>query len=1223
MARCLGAFGRCAVWVAARLGGRCLDTSSVERRRLFDTVPGPETRERAIFRVVQWDERTREPAQEKRGRRSRPFPDRRRRAIAAGVTLPVVALVAAVVALAYFTSSGTGAGAATVGTLDAPTNVAASATPGTVHVTWTASSSGGGAVAPIGYYLNRYLGATPTVPGGACGTPTVPVNQVACNEHAVADGTYTYTVVAVHKSWTAESAHSASVTVVNDTTPPYVTAIDRTDANPTSASTLRWLVSFSESVTGVDVSDFALAPTGVTGTSITSVSGSGSGPYTVTVDAGSGAGNTGALGLNLVDDNSIKDLANNALGDSVGRANGSFAGEVYTIDRTAPVTTDNAPAGWSSTAVTVTLSPTDAGGSGVPHTYFTTDGSDPTASGTRSDGTSVVVSSEGTTTIKYYSVDGVGNAEATKTTAAQVDLTNPVVSAVTLTNTITGAEGVLKQGSGYVVYANASDTPSGVASVAANVSSLTTGATAVTLAACVSSCTVGATTYAYKSTVQTAHGSLGAGSKSIGVTATDQAGRTGSASGSVTVDNTAPTTTATPSPLANVNGWNSSQPVNVMLGTGSGADTITYDATGATTILSTTYASTFPIADEGTTTVSFHAQDPAGNTESPDKTTAVKIDLTDPTGSVTAPAASANVRGAAVPVSSSSADSGSGVASARFQYSVSGAGNWTNIATDTTSPYSVTWDTTGVTDGLYDLRVTTTDNADRTFTSGLVTVRVDNSAPVVTAVIANALTTTSGFQKQAGTYFVYANVTDTGGSGVNASTVTASESNISGGAGGACRDLSNAAVSCTTVPLTSSGGPFVVNNPGGGTTSYTYRSSQQTAQTTLAEGSKAFSVSAQDNASNSGTSSSATVTIDNTAPSRSTLQMFDANGNGKIDRVVATYSENLSASTDTVRWALANIPSGGSLGSVSTSGTQATLAITEGAGAANTAVGTFTLTYTAAATGIVDYAGNQAITVAATAPADKATPVLVTLTMLDNNTNGKVDRITATFSETLASTTDAAPWTLANVPSSGTKSTLSTSAAIATLLITEGAGAADTSVGALTVTLTASATGIRDAAGNQSSFAATAPSDGAAPVPVTVTDTNGVTNGKMESGDTLVVTFSEPIASAITSPMTITETDPSGGGNDTLSIPGLTNGALNTGSNTYVPGNNSSATFNASTLVLSNGNKTLTATVAGTAAGTTGTGGPATFVFTPAPALRDAAGNAAAGSVSVTAFSIF
>ena len=109
----------------------------------------------------------------------------------------------------------------------------------------------------------------------------------------------------------------------------------------------------------------------------------------------------------------------------------------------------------------------------------------------------------------------------------------------------------------------------------------------------------------------------------------------------------------------------------------------------------------------------------------------VTKDATNPTGSLTAPASSANVRGNAVVVSSNSADAGSGVADATFQRSPAGAGVWTTIgAADTTSPYSVNWDTTAVSDGLYDLRVVTTDNVGNSFTSALVTnVRVDNTLP--------------------------------------------------------------------------------------------------------------------------------------------------------------------------------------------------------------------------------------------------------------------------------------------------------------------------------------------------------------------------------------------------------------------------------------------------------------------------------------------------------------
>src|SRR5439155_14616197 len=48
---------------------------------------------------------------------------------------------------------------------------------------------------------------------------------------------------------------------------------------------------------------------------------------------------------------------------------------------------------------------------------------------------------------------------------------------------------------------------------------------------------------------------------------------------------------------------------------------------------------------------------------------------------------------------------GSAVARAVFEVSPAGAGRWTTLATDTTSPWAASFDTTTLDDGLYDLRV--------------------------------------------------------------------------------------------------------------------------------------------------------------------------------------------------------------------------------------------------------------------------------------------------------------------------------------------------------------------------------------------------------------------------------------------------------------------------------------------------------------------------------------
>ena len=87
----------------------------------------------------------------------------------------------------------------------------------------------------------------------------------------------------------------------------------------------------------------------------------------------------------------------------------------FTNDSTVPATTDNTASIGSTcknTTQTVTLSPTDAA-SGVAATYYTTNGSAPTTSS--SQGTSISLSADGNYTIKYFTVDNVGNTETVKT----------------------------------------------------------------------------------------------------------------------------------------------------------------------------------------------------------------------------------------------------------------------------------------------------------------------------------------------------------------------------------------------------------------------------------------------------------------------------------------------------------------------------------------------------------------------------------------------------------------------------------------------------------------------------------------------------------------------------------------------------------------------------------------------------------------------------------------
>lgn len=50
--------------------------------------------------------------------------------------------------------------------------------------------------------------------------------------------------------------------------------------------------------------------------------------------------------------------------------------------------------------------------------------------------------------------------------------------------------------------------------------------------------------------------------------------------------------------------------------------------------------------------------------------------------------------------------------------------------------------------------------------------------------------------------------------------------------------------------------------------------------------------------------------VDKSVPRLLLASLFDSNANGKVDRVVATFSEPLSAASDVSAWSLAGVPSG-------------------------------------------------------------------------------------------------------------------------------------------------------------------------------------------------------------------------------------------------------------------------------------------------------------------------
>ena len=110
-----------------------------------------------------------------------------------------------------------------------------------------------------------------------------------------------------------------------DAVAPIGTALALANPTPTTAGSVSWTVTFSETVTGVDAADFALTAGGVSGAAITSVTPSTpSSVFTVTASTGSYGG---TLRLDL--------LANDSIRDRSLPLAGTLNGEVYTFSRPA------------------------------------------------------------------------------------------------------------------------------------------------------------------------------------------------------------------------------------------------------------------------------------------------------------------------------------------------------------------------------------------------------------------------------------------------------------------------------------------------------------------------------------------------------------------------------------------------------------------------------------------------------------------------------------------------------------------------------------------------------------------------------------------------------------------------------------------------------------------------------------------------------------------------
>ena len=160
------------------------------------------------------------------------------------------------------------------------------------------------------------------------------------------------------------------------------------------------------------------------------------------------------------------------------------------------------------------------------------------------------------------------------------------------------------------------------------------------------------------------------------------------------------------------------------------AGTWTTACTGATTPFSCAFNTT-SVAD-GLYDFRATATDNAGRATTSAAVTARRIDNTNPVTSTLA-AVGTNLAGN-VNFTGTAADNGggSGVGSWKVQTSPTGANTWTDLCTDTTTPFGAcTGNVDGFADGVYDFRAVVTDHAGNTLASTAQTgKRVDTDGPV-------------------------------------------------------------------------------------------------------------------------------------------------------------------------------------------------------------------------------------------------------------------------------------------------------------------------------------------------------------------------------------------------------------------------------------------------------------------------------------------------------------
>lgn len=258
-------------------------------------------------------------------------------------------------------------------------------------------------------------------------------------------------------------------------------------------------------------------------------------------------------------------------------------------------------------------------------------------------------------------------------------------------------------------------------------------------------------------------------------------------------------------------------------------------------------------------------------------------------------------------------------------------------------------------------------------------------------------------------------------------------------------------------------------------------------------------VTASDAVGNTNAIISPTFVVDSTPPSIQKIETI-GDGAGQIYGMNVYFSEILNTSTSLSGWTIPGSAITGIISSTNGAGTGTIIQLNF------TATGTTAsipnVTYTQGV--IADPAGNL-LPNGTNTPLDKANPIITNASVVDNNTNGKIDRILVNWSESLSATNDASAWSLSSVLPGVSISSASTSGNTTTIVLSEPT-AFDTSSGSMLLDFLSNANYHDSAANLANSKSNISLLDAATPI---VTQAKTIDNSGVYAVD---LTFSESVS---------------------------------------------------------------------------------------------------------------